>query len=145
MDIYLDNCCLNRPFDNQAEPRVHLEAEAIKTILSFIESGTWSLISSNVLIHEINKTANEKRRRNLHGINQMAVKYIEATKEIRERARYFESFGLQAFDAAHLACGEKNSDIFLTVDGEFIKRANQIEGLQVKIMNPLQWLEEVLE
>lgn len=28
MRIYLDNCCFNRPFDNQAQTRVRLEAEA---------------------------------------------------------------------------------------------------------------------
>jgi hypothetical protein len=26
--IYLDNCCFNRPYDNQASLNVHLEAQA---------------------------------------------------------------------------------------------------------------------
>ena len=67
----------------------------------------------------------------------MALKYIQATKFIRDRARYFEKFGLQAFDAAHLACAENNADVFLTVDGRFIKKANAIEGVEVRIINPL--------
>jgi hypothetical protein len=29
MKIYLDNCCLNRPFDDLSQDRVYLEAEAI--------------------------------------------------------------------------------------------------------------------
>jgi hypothetical protein len=33
----MDNCCLNRPFDDQSNLRVHLEGEAIKTIISLIE------------------------------------------------------------------------------------------------------------
>jgi hypothetical protein len=28
MRIYLDNCCFNRPFDDQSQTRVRLEAEA---------------------------------------------------------------------------------------------------------------------
>ena len=32
--IYLDVCCLNRPFDEQTQDRVRLETEAILTILS---------------------------------------------------------------------------------------------------------------
>ncbi len=28
MRIYLDNCCFNRPFDNQNQVKVRLEAEA---------------------------------------------------------------------------------------------------------------------
>ena len=26
--IYLDNCCYNRPYDDQSEPRVYLESQA---------------------------------------------------------------------------------------------------------------------
>ncbi len=33
MRIYLDNCCYNRPFDDQTQERIHLESEAILTIL----------------------------------------------------------------------------------------------------------------
>lgn len=33
MKIYSDVCCLNRPFDNQLQDRIHLEAEAVITIL----------------------------------------------------------------------------------------------------------------
>lgn len=33
MIVYLDNCCYNRPFDDQTQERVHLESEAILTIL----------------------------------------------------------------------------------------------------------------
>lgn len=37
MRIYLDVCCLNRPFDDQTQDRIHLEAEAVLTILKYIE------------------------------------------------------------------------------------------------------------
>ena len=145
MLIYLDNCCLNRPFDDQSSPRIHLEAEAVKTVINLIEKGEWQLITSPVLLLEISKTSNEKKRRSLHGINNLSVGSIEIGADIRSRAKQFESLGLQAFDAAHLACAENNADVLLTVDVRFIKRANAIEGLGVNIMNPLQWLEEVLK
>ena len=144
MKIYLDNCCFNRPFDDQSKPRIHLESEAIKTIIDLIEKETWELISSDVLGYEISNTFDEKRRRNLSGITNMSIKIVNLTSEIKDRANYFESFGLQAFDAMHLACAESNSDILLTVDDRFIKKANQINNLKVMIKNPLQWLEEVL-
>jgi hypothetical protein len=32
MKIYLDNCCLNRPFDDQANLRIRLESEAIEAL-----------------------------------------------------------------------------------------------------------------
>ena len=34
MRVYLDMCCLKRPFDDQSQPRIHLESEAVLAILS---------------------------------------------------------------------------------------------------------------
>ena len=144
MKIYMDNCCLNRPSDDQSNPRIHLESEAIKTIIDLIEKETWELVSSDVLVYEISNTSDEKRRRNLFGINSLAINIISLTSMIKDRANYFESFGLQAFDAMHLACAENNSDILLTVDDRFIKKINKISSLEIIIKNPLEWLEEVL-
>lgn len=44
--IYLDACCLNRPFDNQTQTRIALETQAILSILRQCESGLWKLITS---------------------------------------------------------------------------------------------------
>ncbi len=32
MEIYLDNCCLNRPFDDQSQMRIRIETEVLKTV-----------------------------------------------------------------------------------------------------------------
>ena len=34
MRVYLDMCCLKRPFDDQSQPRIHLESEAVLALLS---------------------------------------------------------------------------------------------------------------
>ena len=47
--VYLDACCLNRPFDNQAQDRIRLEAEAVLAILKRVEKGQWHALSSEVL------------------------------------------------------------------------------------------------
>jgi len=39
--IYLDVCCLNRPFDDQTQDRIHLESEAVILILKRVRSGNW--------------------------------------------------------------------------------------------------------
>jgi len=38
MLIYLDTCSIQRPLDDRSQPRINLEAEAIVTVLNFIES-----------------------------------------------------------------------------------------------------------
>lgn len=56
LKIYFDNCCLNRPFDDQTQVRIRLEAEAVLLILSRIEYGEWAWVGSDVLIDEIEQT-----------------------------------------------------------------------------------------
>jgi predicted nucleic acid-binding protein len=144
MKIYMDNCCLNRPFDNQADLRVHLEAEAIKTIITLVERQIWQLVSSPILKFEIAKLTDEPRKIELRLMESLASEVIEINSSMINRAKQFESFGVQAFDALHLACSENNADIFLTVDDKFIKKAQTINGLKITVRNPLVWLNEVL-
>jgi len=48
MKIYLDVCCLNRPFDDSTQDRIRLESEAILTILERCLQGNWSLVISEI-------------------------------------------------------------------------------------------------
>ncbi|MEB4591211.1 hypothetical protein VSS37_09495 [Candidatus Thiothrix sp. Deng01] len=144
MKLYLDNCCLNRPFDDQSDPRIHLEAEAVKTILSLCEEGTWALVSSDVLAFEINNAPDMQRSHILQLIGKLSVESIPLTEAIRQQANAYAAAGLQAFDALHLASALGKVDVFLTTDDKFRKKAQQIPGLLLKVVNPLPWLEEVL-
>lgn len=38
MRIYLDNCCFNRPFDDQSQLRIRLETEAKLVVQDLIRS-----------------------------------------------------------------------------------------------------------
>ncbi len=143
MRIYMDNCCLNRPFDDQSNLRVHLEGEAIKTIIALIEQ-RWLLVSSQILEFEISKNGDVSRKKELNLINALAHTVIKIDTNIAKRANEFERRGLQAFDALHLACAEGNADIFLTVDDQFLNKARTFQDIDVKISNPLVWLNEVL-
>jgi hypothetical protein len=54
MKIYLDACCLNRLFDDQRQPPIRLEAEAISLILQNrvlypVEHSTLFLV--DILLH----------------------------------------------------------------------------------------------
>lgn len=140
----MDNCCLNRPFDNQANLRVHLEAEAIKTIITLIEQQKFSLISSKVLKFEISKLTDESRKEELMLMESLANEVVQVNSVIAARAKEFERFGVQSFDALHLACAENNADIFLTVDDKFIKKAAGINSAKIRVCSPLVWLSEVL-
>jgi hypothetical protein len=60
--IYLDVCCLNRPFDDQRQDRIRLEAEAVLLIMGRCEAGAWQWLSSAVVEEEVNHTPSSERR-----------------------------------------------------------------------------------
>ena len=53
--VYLDNCCFNRPYDNQSHLRIRLESEAKLKIQEEIRSGAYKLIWSYILDYENSK------------------------------------------------------------------------------------------
>ncbi len=73
MRIYFDNCSLQRPLDDQSQPRIEWETEAIIRILSYCETGNLTLVSSEVLLAEINDTSDLERRETTLGISAVAV------------------------------------------------------------------------
>ncbi len=52
-NIYLDACCLNRPFNDQTQDRIRLETEAIVLIMGHLQTDQWRWIGSEVLGTEI--------------------------------------------------------------------------------------------
>jgi len=143
--IYLDVCCLNRPFDDQAQARIHLEAEAILTILSRFVTGDWEWLGSEVIDLEIGRTPDPERRRRVRSLASHAHKVIHVQQAETERARQLEAWGISAFDALHVACAESGgADVFLTTDDRLLSRLiEHAEELSVRPENPLAWVGEV--
>jgi hypothetical protein len=52
MRVYLDNCCFNRPFDEQTQTRIRLEAEAKLDIQQRIRDKRIELGWSYILDYE---------------------------------------------------------------------------------------------
>ncbi len=44
--IYLDTCCVNRPFDDLSQVRIRLEAEATLLIISGLEDRGWDWVGN---------------------------------------------------------------------------------------------------
>ena len=61
LKIYLDNCCYNRPFDEQ-QPLIVLETEAKLFIQSKIKQGLYALVWSFILDSENDENPSEERR-----------------------------------------------------------------------------------
>ena len=146
MKIYLDVCCLNRPFDDQTQDRIHLESEAILTILKYIEKKQWTMINSETILYEINKIPDPERRIKVQLTLSDAHDYIQISEPILERAKQIQQFGVRSYDALHIACAEAaEADVFLTTDDKLLNRMRQfIDKIKVKVDNPLNWIKEDL-
>ena len=144
--IYLDVCCLNRPFDQQSQARIRLETEAILEIINYCQAGTWTLITSNVLEAEISQTPNKERIKNVKKILSIAKIKVLSGDWLKERASELQKLRFASYDAAHLASAERaSSDVFLTTDDRLVRKSQTYaQLLKVKVNNPLQWFAQIM-
>ena len=82
MRIYLDCCCLQRPFDDQTQPRIKVEAEAVLAILASVQAGDLSLLGSEALHYEVNRIPDEGRRSEVKAALALANEYLEITQGV---------------------------------------------------------------
>jgi predicted nucleic acid-binding protein len=143
--VYLDVCCLNRPFDDTTQDRVYLEAQAVLVILDHFQSGDWQWISSEVVNFEIERIPDPARRARIQFLLRRAGHLALVTQAERERMRHLQALGFQAMDALHLACAETAAvDVFLTTDDRLLRLAARVAAqLRARVANPLTWLREV--
>jgi len=144
--IYLDTCCLNRPFDDQTQDRVRLEAEAVLIILARIGSGDWQWIASAVVREEIGETPSGARRFRLASLFADADAVVLVGQAEVARGEQLEAIGFRDYDALHLACAESGgAEVFLTTDDRLLRLARRrSRQLNVRVENPVAWLAKVL-
>ena len=144
MKIYLDVCSIQRPLDTKTQVRIILEADAVLGIIAACETNEIELVSSQVLLFEINRNPNPTRRDYALEVLSNAKAYIELDEQTEKRAMEFIAMGIKRLDAFHLAVSEKSqADYFCTCDDKFLKKAIAIKNLQVKIISPIQLIQEL--
>ncbi|MBS4887531.1 MAG: PIN domain-containing protein [Clostridiales bacterium] len=145
MKIYLDNCCYNRPFDDQTQERIHLESEAILTILKRGEIGVYQIIGSDILRLEIERMSDGVKKQRVKELYQVASMSISYSEEIKDRAAEIVSTSkIRNFDSLHIASAEAAGvDVLITTDDKLEKMAAKL-NLKIKVMNPLKFAWEVL-
>ena len=130
MRVYLDNCCLNRPFDDQRQTRVRLEAEAKLCIQEHIHSGELELVWSYMLDFENAANPFEERRTTISGWRQYATRDVEETPLILQNANRLAGMGLKAKDALHIACAIAGAcPYFVTTDADILKRRQDVHDI----------------
>jgi hypothetical protein len=145
MKIYLDVCCLCRPFDNHQEHRIRLESEAVLAIIKRCTTG-WMMVESTAVLYEIGLIADSRRRKYARNLMDCAHEIIFVDDAILNRAGEFETIGLMGMDAVHVACAEWAGALLLNTDDDLIRIMNSADNCtSTAVKNPLYWLMEVDE
>ena len=138
--ISLDNCCYNRPYDDQSFKAISLEAEAKLYIQDNIRNGKIELAWSFMLDFENSANLYEEREESIEEWKALSVGNIEAIEEVRDLAKRLEAtYAIKPKDALHLACAIKTkSQYFLTTDRILLKKASQLK--EITVINPLDFI-----
>ena len=139
MRLYLDNCCFNRPFDDQTQIKINLETQAKLAVQDMILNKQHTLIWSYMLEYENMQNPFDIRRESIIKWKDLAEINVIENESIIALAEDLTRLGLKTKDAIHVACAaEADCDYFLTTDVGILKKDIDV----IKIINPLDFIRE---
>lgn len=142
MKIYLDNCCFNRPFDDQSQLRIKLESEAKLKIQTDIQAGNLDLVWSYILEAENEANPFEERKRAIREWKNYTIMEINEETPLLDKAKMLNQIGLRSKDALHISCAiSAGCQYFLTTDDNILNKNVLIEELT--IIDPIGFIREV--
>jgi len=140
MLIYLDNCCYNRPFDDQTQERIHMESEAVLAIIGRCKKNKCKM---DFEIERICDFVKKERVKTFY--EQTISEKIDYNENILRFAQELSAYAnIRMLDRFHLSFAVNSlTDILLTTDDKFEKSVSKL-NVKTKVMNPLKYLMEVI-
>lgn len=142
LKIYLDNCCYNRPYDDQSQLSINLEALAKLSIQQEIREGKVDLVTSYILLAENAANRFEAKRKDIQAfIDKQTHTFVSeaSSSKVKEAAKEIMNSGVKLMDACHIACAiVAGCDYFISTD----KRLLKYHSNQIKIVNPTTYVLE---
>ena len=140
MKIYLDNCCYNRPYDDQSYLTISIETQAKLQIQSLVKAKKLDLASSFILDYENSCNPYSDRKSAITNfLDENVLDYVGSDKSelIKSNAKKIMDSGVKMKDACHIACAElMNCDYLLSTD----KRMLKYKSDSIKLLNPIEFL-----
>ena len=141
MRIYLDNCCYNRPFDEQTQLRIRLETEAKLRIQHLMRAGEVEYAWSKVLDYELGQSPYLDQIDEICDWADWAAVYVDMDDSIAADGAAIMRHGVKRMDALHLASAKAaGCDWFLTTDRGILKHVDFLDGMRVA--NPVDFAME---
>lgn len=144
MNIYLDNCVFNRPFDDQSHLRVRLETEAKLYIQAKIKQGELRLIWSYILEFENTHNPFHARKFAISQWKNLASVLVPESGELLAIAQELSAKGIKPKDALHVASAiNGEADFFLSTDNKLLKKL--VSNSRIRGINPINFIETIDE
>jgi predicted nucleic acid-binding protein len=142
--IYLDYNCFQRGFDDPRQVKIQIEALACEEIFRKAEEKSIKLIWSFMHEDENILCPFLERKLAVYRLSTLCSARVGPDKKIYIITKDFQKrANLTAKDAIHLACAYyAKCEYFLTCDDDLIRRAKRL-NLEIKIMNPVEYIREV--
>ncbi|MDO8842070.1 PIN domain-containing protein [Methanocalculus sp.] len=140
--VYLDVCCLCRPFDDQSSIRIRLEMTAVLEIIRLCTINELNLITSEAIIEEISNIPDNNKRIRVEKLLSTSREHIFIDEEIISRMHEIIAMGGDAMDSLHIACAEKGDALFISTDDDLITFIIGHKNIHINGYNPVTWLEE---
>ena len=142
MKIYLDNCSFNRPFDDQAQIRIRIEAEAKLYLQTLIDQGKLELVWSYILDYENMANPYEFRQLVIKKWKKKATVNIHENESVLNYAEQLVKKDLKAKDALHIASAiEAGCTYFITTDDKILNKNSTIKSIE--IISPVEMLDNL--
>ena len=145
MKVYLDNCCYNRPYDDQTQLTINMEAIAKLAIQQYIRSGKIDLATSYILLAENAANRFEAKKADIKKfIDAYTHTYVSeaSSDKVKEIAGEIMNTGVKLMDACHIACSIiAGCDYFISTD----KRLLKYQSEDVRIVNPITFVMETVD
>lgn len=120
LKVYLDNCCFNRPYDDQTQDIIMLETTAKLMIQKLITEKQIDLVWSYVLKFENSRNIYEAKKNAIASWRKLSTFYVDQNSEIELLAEEIMQSGLKEYDSLHVACAiNAQCEYFITVDKQF--------------------------
>ncbi len=143
MRVYLDMCCYNRPYDDQSQFKVALEAQSKLYIQNLIKEGDLDLVGSFTLDFECSRNPFEMRRRAIFRFireNMKAYVGLERDNILSLKAAEIMSKGIKEKDAFHLASAiYAGCEYFISTDIRLLKYKTD----EIKMVTPVEFIMEM--
>ena len=142
--VYLDNCCFNRPYDDQTQLRVSLETQAKMYVQRLIAEKKLDFVYSYMSVYENNDNPYSNRREAIADFFKSAARYVHKDRKdlVIVKASEIMKTGIKEKDATHVACAIfGKADVFLTTD----KRLLKFKTDEIAMMNPMDFVKELEE